>query len=168
MLWAPLIIQGLIRRKGPKNYFIPLGLCQRRGWRAQQAQAPKAEEYIYNILVGISLKYKKRRKVREVSSSESSENDQISCQSDGNGQKNKTTAWLSDEEPPFKDFTKVLKDTGKESRPINRLSELIKTLWQQKEPLDQLKDGMDTYDPPRNCQKLAIKYCNEEIWNRCV
>ena len=27
---------------------------------------------------------------------------------------------------------------------------------------------MGTYDPPRNCQKLAIKYCNEEIWNWCV
>ena len=25
---------------------------------------------------------------------------------------------------------------------------------------------MGTYDPPQNCQKLAIKYCNEEIWNR--
>ena len=24
---------------------------------------------------------------------------------------------------------------------------------------------MGTYDPPQNCQKLAIKYCNEEIWN---
>ena len=22
-----------------------------------------------------------------------------------------------------------------------------------------------TYDPPQNCQKLATKYCNEEIWN---
>ena len=71
----------------------------------------------------------------------------------------------SDEEPPFKDFTKVLKDTCKKSGSINRLSELIKTLWQQKEPLDQLKDEMDTYDPPQNYQKLAIKYCNEEIWN---
>ena len=59
----------------------------------------------------------------------------------------------------------MLKDTGKKSGPINRLSELIKTLWQQKEPLDQLKDEMDTYDPPQNCQKLVIKYCNEEIWN---
>ena len=25
---------------------------------------------------------------------------------------------------------------------------------------------MGTHDPPQNCQKLAIKYCNEEIWNR--
>ena len=24
---------------------------------------------------------------------------------------------------------------------------------------------MGTCDPPQNCQKLAIKYCNEEIWN---
>ena len=25
---------------------------------------------------------------------------------------------------------------------------------------------MSTHDPPQNYQKLAIKYCNEEIWNR--
>ena len=36
-----------------------------------------------------------KRKVREVSSSESSENDQISCQNDGNGQKNKKTSWFT-------------------------------------------------------------------------
>ena len=24
---------------------------------------------------------------------------------------------------------------------------------------------MGPYDPPQNCQKLAIKYCNKEIWN---
>ena len=24
---------------------------------------------------------------------------------------------------------------------------------------------MGTYDPPQSCQKFAIKYCNEEIWN---
>ena len=24
---------------------------------------------------------------------------------------------------------------------------------------------MGTYDPPQNCQKHAITYCNEEIWN---
>ena len=24
---------------------------------------------------------------------------------------------------------------------------------------------MGTYDPSQNCQKLAIRYCNEEIWN---
>ena len=59
----------------------------------------------------------------------------------------------------------MLKDTDKKSGPINKkLSELINTLWQQKEPLDKLKDEMGTYDPPQNCQKLAIKYCNEEIW----
>ena len=60
----------------------------------------------------------------------------------------------------------MLKDTGKESGPVNKkLSELTNRLWQQKEPLDKLKDEMGTYDPPQNCQKLAIKYCNEEIWN---
>ena len=35
----------------------------------------------------------------------------------------------SNEEPTFKDYTKVLKDTGKKSGPINKLSELINTLW---------------------------------------
>ena len=35
----------------------------------------------------------------------------------------------SNEELPFKDYTKVLKDTGKKSGPINKLSELINTLW---------------------------------------
>ena len=45
------------------------------------------------------------------------------------------------EEPPFKDYTKVLKDTGKKSELVNKkFSELINTLWQQKEPLDKLKD----------------------------
>ena len=38
--------------------------------------------------------------------------------------------YSSDEEPPFKDHTKVLKGTGKKSGPINKkLSELINTLW---------------------------------------
>ena len=124
-----------------------------------------------------------KRKVREVNSSESSEDDQISCQNDGNevgylslpseNEMDRKIRELhgslqdcSDEEPPFKDYTKVLKDTGKKSGPVNKkLSELINTLWQQKEPLDKLKDEMGTYDPPQNCQKLAIKYCNEEIWN---
>ena len=46
-----------------------------------------------------------------------------------------------------------------------KLSELVNILWQQKEPLDNVKDEMCAYDPPQNCQKLAIKYCNEEIWN---
>ena len=65
----------------------------------------------------------------------------------------------SDEEPLFKDCTKVLKDAGKKSGLINKkLSELINTLWQQKDPLDKLKDEMSTYDLPQNCQKLAIKY----------
>ena len=64
----------------------------------------------------------------------------------------------SDEEPLFKDCTKVLKDTGK-SRLINKkLSELINTLCQQKDPLDKLKDEICTYDLPQNCQKLPIKY----------
>ena len=73
----------------------------------------------------------------------------------------------TDEEPPFKVYTKVLKDTSKKNGPINKkLSELINTLWQQKEPLDKLKDEMGTYDPRKTCQTLAIKYCNEEIWNR--
>ena len=36
----------------------------------------------------------------------------------------------SDEEPPFKDYNKLLKDTGKKSWPVNKkLSELINTLW---------------------------------------
>ena len=72
----------------------------------------------------------------------------------------------SDEEPRFKYYTKVLKDAGKKSGPINKkLSELINTLWQQKKPLDKLKAEMGIYDPPQNCQKFAIEYCNEEIWN---
>ena len=58
------------------------------------------------------------------------------------------------------------KDTGKKSGPINKkLSELINTLWQQNKSLDQLKDERVTYDPPQNCQKLSMKYCNDEIWN---
>ena len=72
----------------------------------------------------------------------------------------------SDEEPPFKDFTQVLKGTSKKSGPINKkLSELINTLcqslWQQKELVDKPKDEIGTSDPPQHCQKLAIKYCNE-------
>ena len=43
-------------------------------------------------------------------------------------------------EPPFKDSTKVLNDTGKKSEPIYK--KLFNTLWQQKEPLDKLKDEM--------------------------
>ena len=43
------------------------------------------------------------------------------------------------EEPIFKDYTKVLTQAKRYE--------------------------MGTYDPPQNCQKLAIKYCNEEIWN---
>ena len=64
----------------------------------------------------------------------------------------------SNEEPPFKDYTKVLKDTFKKSGPINkRLSEFINTIWQQKKLLDKLKDEMGTYDSPQNCQKHATK-----------
>ena len=106
-----------------------------------------------------------KRKVREVNSSESSEDDQNSCQNDGNevGLENEMDRKIrelhsslqdsSDEEPPFKDYTKVLKDTDKKSGPVNKkLSELINTLWQQKEPLDKLKDEMGTYDPlPKTC-----------------
>ena len=109
------------------------------------------------------------RKVREVSSSESSEDDQISCQNDGNevgylsvpseNEMDKKIRELhgslqdsSDEQLPFKDYTKVLKDTGKKSGLINKnISELINKLWQQKEPLDKLKDEMGTYDQPQNC-----------------
>ena len=119
-----------------------------------------------------------KRKVREVSISE---DDQMFCQNDGNEvgflslpSKNEMDIKIrelhgslqdsSDEEPPFKDYNKVLKDTGKKSGPINKkLSELINTLWQQKDPLDKLQDEMGISDPPQNCQKLAIKYCNEEI-----
>ena len=111
-----------------------------------------------------------KRKVREVNSSESSEDDQNSCQNDGNevgylslpseNEMDRKIRELhgslqdcSDEEPPFKDYTKVLKDTGKKSGPVNKkLSELINTLWQQKEPLDKLKDEMGTYDQlPKTC-----------------
>ena len=64
----------------------------------------------------------------------------------------------SNEEPPFKDYTKVLKDTFKKSGPINkRFSEFINKIWQQKKLLDKLKDEMGTYDPPQNCQKHATK-----------
>ena len=106
-----------------------------------------------------------KRKVREVNSSESSEDDQNSCQNDGNevGLENEMDRKIrelhsslqdsSNEEPPFKDYTKVFKDTGKKSGLVNKkLSELINTLWQQKEPLDKLKDEMGTYDPlPKTC-----------------
>ena len=58
----------------------------------------------------------------------------------------------SDEEPPFKDYNQLLKDTGKKSGLVNKkLLELINTLWQQKEPLDKPKDEMGIYDPPQNC-----------------
>ena len=88
-----------------------------------------------------------KRKVREVNSSESSEDDQISCQNDGNEvgylslpSENKMDRKIrelhgslhdsSNEEPPFKDYNKLLKDTGKKSWPVNKkLSELINTLW---------------------------------------
>ena len=60
----------------------------------------------------------------------------------------------------------VLQDTGKKSGPIyKKLSELIPTLWQQKKPLDKVKDEIGKHGLPQNCQKLAIKYCNEKIWN---
>ena len=113
-----------------------------------------------------------KRKVREVRSSESSEVGQSSCQNACNlsvpseNEMDRKIRELdsflqdsSDEEPLFKDCTKVLKDTGKKSGLINKkLSELINTLWQQKDPLDKLKDEVCTYDLPQNCQKLAIKY----------
>ena len=71
-----------------------------------------------------------------------------------------------EEEPLFKDYTKVLTDTGNKGRPLNKkLSELINTLWQQKEPLDKLKGEIGIYDPPQNCKCLVVKHCNEEIWN---
>ena len=57
----------------------------------------------------------------------------------------------NDNESPLKDYTKVLKDTDKNSGPINtKPSELIKILWQQKEVLHKLKDEMVTYDLPQN------------------
>ena len=124
-----------------------------------------------------------KRKVREVNSSESSEDYQNSCQNDDNevgylsllskknrcrktGELNGSLQDSSDKEPSFKDNTKVLKDTGKKNGPVDKkLSEVINTLWQQKEPVDKLIDEMGTYDPPQNCQKLGFKYCNGEIWN---
>ena len=44
------------------------------------------------------------------------------------------------------------------------MSELINTLAAKKKPLDKL-DETGIYDPPQNWQKLAIKHCNEEIWD---
>ena len=87
------------------------------------------------IHVGISPKYEKK-KVREVNSSESSEDHQFSCRNDDNevdylllpsengmGKKIKelhgSLQDSSSEEPLFKDYTKVLKGTGKKSGPIN-------------------------------------------------
>ena len=89
------------------------------------------------ILVRISPKCKKKkRKVSEVNSTESSEDDQISYKNDGNevsylslpseNEMHRKIRELhgslrdsSDEEPPFKDYTKVLKDTAKKSGPMN-------------------------------------------------
>ena len=76
----------------------------------------------------------------------------------------------SGEEPPFKDYTKVLNNRGKKSGPINKKNFRAyygNTFWQQKdkEPPDKLKNEMGTYDPPQSFQKFPIKYCNEEIWN---
>ena len=87
------------------------------------------------IHVGISPKYE-IKKVREINSSESSEDDEFSSQNDGNevdylllpsengmGRKirefHSSLQDSSDEEPLFKDYTKVLKGTGKKSGPIN-------------------------------------------------
>ena len=60
------------------------------------------------------------------------------------GEKNKRIEWFTLElqlqRPPFKDSTKMLNDTGKKSEPIYK--KLFNTLWQQKEPLDKLKDEM--------------------------
>ena len=113
-----------------------------------------------------------KRKVREVSSSESSEVGQSSCRNACNevgylsvpseNEMDRKIRELhsllqdsSDEEPLLKDCTKK----GKKIGLINKnLSELINTLWQQKDPLDKLKDEVCTYDLPQNCQKLAIKY----------
>ena len=147
-----------------------------------KSTAGVSAERLRNSLCKDKSQIQEKSKVREVSSSESSEDDQISCQNDGNevgylslpskNEMNRKIRELhgslqdsSNEEPPFKDYTKMLKDTDKKSGPVNKkLSELINTLWQQKEPLYKLKGTMSTYDPPKNCQKLAIKYCNEEIW----
>ena len=112
-----------------------------------KSTAGASAKRLRNSLCKDKSQTQEKSKVREVSSSESSEDDQISCQNDGN------------------EVGYLLKNTGKKSGPINKkLSELINTLWQQKEPLYKLKDKRSTYDTPKNCQKLAIKYCNEEIW----
>lgn len=70
-----------------------------------------------------------------------------------------------DEEVLFKDYTKVLKDTGKTSEPVkDNLANLINTLWHQKDPLDKLKEEMAQYEMPKNCQNIKVKECNDEIW----
>ena len=78
-----------------------------------------------------------KRKVSEVNSTESSEDDQISYKNDGNEvsylslpsgnemhikirELHGSLRDSSDEEPPFKDYTKVLKDTAKKSGPMNQ------------------------------------------------
>lgn len=61
---------------------------------------------------------------------------------------------------------KFLKKTVKTSEPVNnRLVNIINTLWQQKVPLYKLKYEIAKFDPPRNCNKLATKLCNKELWN---
>ena len=40
--------------------------------------------------------------------------------------------------------------------PNKELSELINIFWQQKKPLDELKDKMGTYDVPKTAKNLEF------------
>ena len=139
----------MIRRKEPKN---ALNSSRAKASEEDEKYSRRKRQKLANNSCRDKSQIQEKRKVREINSSESSEGDQISCQNNDNvnevgylslpseNEMDRKIRELhdslrdsSDEEPPFKDYTNVLKDTGKKSVPMNKkLSELINTLWQQK------------------------------------
>ena len=152
---TPLIIQELIRRKEPKN-----ALNSSRAKASEEEEevsvrgCRRKRQKLTNNSCRDKSQIQEKRKVREINSSVSSEDHQISCRNDDKNEVNYLSLpsenemdWKirelhcalqdsSDEDPLFKDYTKVLKDTGKKSGPINKKpSELIKTFFGNKKSL---------------------------------
>ena len=84
----------------------------------------------------------------------SSANSQDSCKKEG-------------EDELLKKLALDFSTDDKVSRPISKqTAEIINKRWASKLGEDKVKETVDKYDPPENCEKLVAPKVNPEIWEK--
>ena len=72
---------------------------------------------------------------------------------------------IDDGEDDFKELAQELNKEEGLGEPVQQtLANILKTVWQNPQSYEKMKDKMKIYARPENCSSLVVKKCNKEIW----